>query len=169
MNIKFTDEKKNWITFTMDDGGRGSSCYPPELGSTIEMVKDFLAAGGVIEDAYIKEELYARRYQEVTDKTSRIIDGSGFVYGGVAFHTDMVAQMNFSGLFAVRAGLLYTYTVWDGEGSVGITGPEEMERFCMGFMAYIEAVRKEGKTIRDSLKNLDLQQLIDFVDTRVEP
>jgi hypothetical protein len=112
------------------------------------------------------DRAHAWRYGEVTDKTSEIIDGPGYIYRSVPFHTDMVAQMNFSGLFAVRSGLSYPYTVWDGDGSVELADEQDLTAFCMGVMAHIETVRRQGKAVRDSLKDMTLEQLLNFTDPR---
>ena len=84
----------------------------------------------------------------------------------MSFHADLVAQMNFSGLFAVRAGLTYPYAVWDGDGSVELTDEADLTAFCMGLMAHIETVRRTGKVVRDSLKDMNYQGLLDFADPR---
>ena len=166
MKIKYTDEKQNWISITNDDDSVTTSCYPPVVTFAKDKVERFLADGGTIESAFTRDDLYTLRYTEVTEKTSTLIDAPGYVFRSVPFHTDIVAQMNFSGLFAVRAGLTYPYTVWDGDGSIELADEADLTAFCMGVMAHIETARRTGKAVRDSLKSMTLEELLAFVDPR---
>lgn len=128
--------------------------------------RQWLAQGNTPDPAFSWDELYAQRYQQVTDKTSQLIDAPGYVYNSVPFHTDMVAQLNFTALFQVRAGLSYPYVVWDGDGSVSFDDEQSLVEFCMGLMAHVETIRRTGKSIRDSLKDMTYEQLVAFVDPR---
>ena len=122
--------------------------------------------GNTPDPAFSRDDLYGQRYSEVTDRTSALIDAPGYVFRSVPFHTDIVAQMNFSGLFAVRSGLQYPYEVWDGRGSVSLADEQDLTQFCMGVMAHIESVRRTGKVVRDSLENMSYEELLNFVDPR---
>ena len=82
------------------------------------------------------------------------------------FHTDITAQLNFTALFQVRSGLEYPYVVWDGDGSVVFDNEADLMDFCMGLLRHVETIRRTGKAIRDSLKDMTYQQLVDFTDPR---
>ena len=126
----------------------------------------WIAEGNIPDPFQTRDELHAQRYAEVTNKTSALIDAPGYVYETVPFHTDITAQLNFTALFQVRSGLEYPYVVWDGDGSVVFDNEADLMDFCMGLLRHVETIRRTGKAIRDSLKDMTYQQLVDFTDPR---
>jgi len=114
-----------------------------------------------------KPLLIDKQWDRINVKTEELIN-YGIVYKGVRFWTDQNAQQNYTGLYIKKDSPLvqYPYTIWDGTGSVSITGADQMDEFCSLVMIHVETQRVMGKTIRESLSGLTELELVNFVDPR---
>lgn len=111
--------------------------------------------------------LEAKQWTNVNTKTEELIN-YGIEYEGVRFWTNQEAQQNYTGLYLKRDSDLveYPYTIWDGTGSIEITGAAHMDTFCSLIMTHVQTQRVTGKTIRESLSGLTSLELVNYVDPR---
>jgi len=111
--------------------------------------------------------LEAIQWTNVNTKTEELIN-YGIEYEGVRFWTNQEAQQNYTGLYIKKDSPLvtYPYTIWDGTGSVEITGSNQMDEFCSLVMIHVQTERVTGKTIRESLSGLTSLELVNYVDPR---
>ena len=114
-----------------------------------------------------KQQIMPRIIENIDLRTIELID-YGIEYKGVRFWTDQIAQQNYTGLYVKRDSPLitYPYTVWDGTGSVSISGSDEMDLFCSNVMAHVQTQRVYGKQLRDSLNEMTAEEVGQFEDPR---
>lgn len=113
-----------------------------------------------------QELILAKTYEDINSKTEELIN-NGIEYKGTRFWCDQTAQQNYTGLWLKRdSEVTYPYTIWDGTGSVQITGSDEMDVFCTNLMKHVETQRVTGKTIRDTVSGNTAVELLNFVDPR---
>jgi hypothetical protein len=127
----------------------------------------WLSEGNIPEPAYSLEELYNKKYNEVTQKTELLINGNSFVYNNVNFYTDDIFQRNFLTLLVVKDSLTYPYMIWDGNNFLNIADSNEMLYFCQLAITHIQTIRITGKILRDTLKQ-QAEETDDEYRTRLE-
>lgn len=126
----------------------------------------WLSQGNIPDSEFTKDELYNKRYQEVTTKTSQILDNNGFVYNNVHFYTDLTAQFNWNCLMIQKDVLTYPFEIWDGEQHLTFNDSTSLLLFLQSAFQYVYEKRYEGKLIRDSLAGMTYNELLNFVDPR---
>lgn len=118
--------------------------------------------------AYSLAELKKKRYNEINTKTDLLIANGYYTYGGVNFSTDLINQNNFMalGLNNIIGTIIYPYSIWNGYHTIELQNSTELLNFLQGFSSAVETIRRNGKTLRDTLINMTYEELENFQDTR---
>jgi len=121
------------------------------------------------------DKLYQSIYSQVTSTTSSLIEKGYYQYKDssnnllISVSTDTINQGRFNAkAFICSLGqLTFPFEIWDGNVNYVFTTSNEFMTFCISYGSYIESIAREGKILRDSLKDMTDEELLNFKDPRL--